>query len=626
MPNRKITQFPSIEAGDIVDQDVLTLVDVFEVDPALRNKKITFTEFRNYLNNYYVNTSDVDPFEVGNLLVSGYLTVSGSAILGGTLNVTGESTFESGTRFLEDVNISTDLTVTGNITGNQVTVQNVITNYSQTVSGNFTIATGITTDFVSGYFDNLSGTTITGESLSIVSGTFIDATVTRGLVVESGWFTYLNSQTITGATSTLDTINSDLINVTTLNAANLSFSGDQSISGSLTVLSGLNVSGSGVINGDLNVGGTITGNTISGNQGIFTYLSGVQTSGDTARFNTFIASTGIVNSGTLDNRGNAGFGGIVTITGDASVQSNLTVTGNVELQNNITVTGNISTNGNITGNGTTVISGINRAFVESGNVSGLLVRGDLNVLGDTNLGTISFSGDLIVSGDLTVTGDLVVDNDISASGNIVATTGTFTTVTGTTALFTSGTYQNLIGITTSGTNLNYTNITGTTITGQNFLGTNSTFTNVTGTTITGQNFLGTNGTFTNLTGVTITGVTVNSVTGLFNVIEIENSLNVSGNFSVSGNTITSGLIVQNNAEVSGVLTSKSGLVVQSGQAEFPWGTSGNPGITFTGDQNTGFYNDLGEKISTTCNGNRAMTIESGTGSSAGRFVLTIWSA
>lgn len=53
MANRKISDFPAIEAGQIVDQNLLTLVAVFEVDPLLRNKKITFTEFKNYLNGYY---------------------------------------------------------------------------------------------------------------------------------------------------------------------------------------------------------------------------------------------------------------------------------------------------------------------------------------------------------------------------------------------------------------------------------------------------------------------------------------------------------------------------------------------------------------------------------------------
>jgi len=52
--NRSISQFPIINGGEINEQDLMTLVHVFEVDPVLRNKKITFTEFKNYLNLYYV--------------------------------------------------------------------------------------------------------------------------------------------------------------------------------------------------------------------------------------------------------------------------------------------------------------------------------------------------------------------------------------------------------------------------------------------------------------------------------------------------------------------------------------------------------------------------------------------
>ena len=55
MANRRITEFPSINGADIVDQDLLTLVQVFEVDPTLRNKKITFTEFKQYLNSFYAS-------------------------------------------------------------------------------------------------------------------------------------------------------------------------------------------------------------------------------------------------------------------------------------------------------------------------------------------------------------------------------------------------------------------------------------------------------------------------------------------------------------------------------------------------------------------------------------------
>ena len=79
MPNRRITEFPAILAGDIVDEDILTLVDVFEVDPSLRNKKITFSGFREYLNQYFINVVDNNPFPVLGLLVSGTSTFIGAA-------------------------------------------------------------------------------------------------------------------------------------------------------------------------------------------------------------------------------------------------------------------------------------------------------------------------------------------------------------------------------------------------------------------------------------------------------------------------------------------------------------------------------------------------------------------
>ena len=709
MPNRKITEFPSIEAGDIVDQDVLTLVDVFEVDPALRNKKITFTEFRNYLDTYYVNTTEIDPFEVGNLLVSGYLSVSGTTTLESNLTVSGLATFESGTRFLDDVNISNDLTVTGNIVATQITIDNTITDYLQAVSGNFSIATGITADFSSGYFDTLSGTTITGEAIGGVSGTFVDLTVPRGLVVESGWFEYLNASnliatgivvttgtftsgiqttgtisggtitgdtgnfgvlnttsgyfdfvsgtfitgdtgeydsltaqsltgvsgnipqlvslgihtntltgttaninvvsgsvaafttgtfqgvsgttaafgTVTGTTADFNIVNADAINVDTLNATNLSFSGDQTISGNFVVQQNATISGSGIIEQDLYVGGTITGDTVTGTYGYFTNLSGYNISGYITRFNQIYVTNRIVNSGLLVQQGTTVF------------------------NNGITATGDLRTSGDIIGDGDTNISGINNIYFESGNVSGLVVRGDLNVEGSATLAELFFSGDLTISGNLDVT------ENITATGNVTATTGIFTTVTGTTAEFTSGVFNRSLAATAIGTNLSYVNVTGTTITGTDVLATNGTFVNITGTTVTGTDILATNGTFVNITGTTITGETISATTGVFNSVDIQNFS--ASDLTVSGQLIASGLIVQDTATVSG------GLNVISGQAAFPWGTSGEPGVTFTGDLNTGFYNE-GEKVNTSCDGNRAMTIESGTGGSAGRFVLTIWSA
>ena len=85
MASRRISEFPSISAPEIVDQDLLTLVHVFEVDPALRNKKITFTEFREYLNLYYPNAS-LGGF-TGNITINGNIAVNGSVSLANSSNI-----------------------------------------------------------------------------------------------------------------------------------------------------------------------------------------------------------------------------------------------------------------------------------------------------------------------------------------------------------------------------------------------------------------------------------------------------------------------------------------------------------------------------------------------------------
>jgi hypothetical protein len=52
--NRRITELPSIQGASLAEDDLLTIVHVFEVDPTLKNKKITLTEFTNYLNTKYL--------------------------------------------------------------------------------------------------------------------------------------------------------------------------------------------------------------------------------------------------------------------------------------------------------------------------------------------------------------------------------------------------------------------------------------------------------------------------------------------------------------------------------------------------------------------------------------------
>jgi hypothetical protein len=83
--NRRISEFSSITGSTIDEQDFLTLVHVFEVDPVLRNKKITFIEFKEYLNLYYPNTSPGG--FTGNITLNGNVTISGLVSLPDSSNV-----------------------------------------------------------------------------------------------------------------------------------------------------------------------------------------------------------------------------------------------------------------------------------------------------------------------------------------------------------------------------------------------------------------------------------------------------------------------------------------------------------------------------------------------------------
>ena len=173
MANRKISQFPTIESVDIANADLLTLVHVFEVDPALRNKKITFSGFKSYLDQYYINVGE-DP-TYNNITITGNLGVSGNTFLN-TLSVSGSSDFQA-VIVGGDLTTSGSFSVTGTITGSQIEVNNVVTSFLETTSGNFITLTGTTVDFVSGFFDTLSGASVTGESFGVVSGIIVDADI-----------------------------------------------------------------------------------------------------------------------------------------------------------------------------------------------------------------------------------------------------------------------------------------------------------------------------------------------------------------------------------------------------------------------------------------------------------------
>jgi hypothetical protein len=758
VPNRRITEFPAILAGDINDQDVLTLVHVFEIDPALRNKKLTFEVFRQYLDQYYININEIDPFVVGNLLVSGTLTVSG------------QSTFEDTVQFEQDVEFAQGLTVTGNInTSGNLTVEsgivadtiqatNINTVTAEFVSGNFTIATGTVIDFVSGYFDYTSGTTITGdfigagsgdanyftvsERIDAVSGNFdnlvVDNLVSTGNINVSGDFDAANinvTGTISGYTITGDfghifvsgidaltvtgntiqtttfavggaasvtgiltgtTINTNVVSGTTGNfvrasgatitgvsgffdtlqaqnfsATNLQFSGDQTVSGSFTVLENLLVSGSGYFASGITVTGEVSGEIITAQSGNFdTIITAPVISG------TSISGDNIYASGTITGEVVSAISGhFVTTTGTSGLFE--TVTGASGLFVNISsttvsgITADFSTG--VFGSGTAAAPSITFTgdkntgfFVTSGSVSGqpgdvlgvatsgseqLRINpvGAIGIQGE-NFGThgqplvsrgsgtapywsSSLSGLTITGGNINVeAGSIFASADISGlriSGGVInsltevqaasgAFVGTVTgnTFTGITSQVTTGIFNTLA----SGTTANF--VTGIFV---NVTGETAGFTTVTGTTVTGETFRGTSGVFANVNATTITGTTLAYTTGTFQDLFVDDDFIIGDDLTISGDvvikgtttlsgvvTFTSGFASQASATITGTLEATKGI--------FGSGTAAAPSITFKDDSDTGFYTDAGNKINATAAGAKRVTITSGTYGS----VLTIW--
>ena len=228
MANRRISDLQELAGIDLAEQDLFTLVRVAEVDPELKNKKITISGTKQYLNVYYL------PRTGG--------TISGNTTIGGTLSVS-SLTSTSGLVVSEQASANSlvvlhDATVNGTISGSTITGSTVQGTSINGVTVAATTVTGATINAVSGNFSTrLSGATITGNN---ISGT-------------SGVFNALSGVTITGTTVQAATGIFASLSVPAL-----------VISGDLTVVSGLVVSGAAQFVSTINTTGVFTGSTITG--------------------------------------------------------------------------------------------------------------------------------------------------------------------------------------------------------------------------------------------------------------------------------------------------------------------------------------------------------------------------
>jgi cytoskeletal protein CcmA (bactofilin family) len=409
--NRKITQFPAINPVAIVDQDLVTLVSVFEIDPALRNKKLNFSGLRVYLDQYYINQGETDPFTVGNVLVTGYAAIYGDENVRGNLTVSGTSVFESNVEINSSLFVGNNISVTGNIVANQVDAQNLLGDYLEVTSGNFTIATGTVSDFTSGYFDYASGTTITGDNVGIQSGTVVDLTVTRGIDAVSGYFDYLIIDEFVGSGITVTgDINTNNINATgTISGATIT--GDI---GQFTNITGI-----------LGVFDTVSGATVTGDTVLFTEATGTNLRVTSGNFNQLVAS---------------GFYG-ETVTGIVATFTD------AYIQNDLTITGNLNITGDLVVDEITAISG-DFSYISGATITGDTINADLINVDTLNATNLSFSGDQTVSGSFTIVQNLFLNGSGFIGGDLYVTG----LVSGTTITGTSGTFDTFVSAPTiSGT-------------------------------------------------------------------------------------------------------------------------------------------------------------------------------
>jgi collagen type VII alpha len=523
--NRRISELQELAGIQLADGDLLTVVDVGEVDPAIKNKKLTISGTKAYLNVYYLPRTGGTVS--GSVLIEDNLTVQDQATISG-LNV-------SNTTNIGILYVSGTTNVTGTfsgttITGTNVNATNLTANTLSTNSFSVTTLTG-----VSGTFTTIvSGATVTGNTgnfgnLAAVSGVFSNylkgGTVTGdfGAFGTATGITGIYTTLLSGATVTGTTANFTTGNFRVLNAGSHTITGNSTISGDLIVR------GSGFFSSGVQITGTISGTTITGSNAQFTNVTGVNIIGTTQ-----------VSGATVTG----GLGQFTTLTGNTAGFT--TVTGQ-------TVTGT-------TGNFTT-LNAIT-AFFTTG-----IVRENITVTG-----TATVNSDLLVRGSglfssgINVTGRVSGITITGAGGGFTTLTGT--TVTGSVANFVSGVFTTQVsGLNVTGEYSRFLSVEATVITGGKVVGTTS----VSGASVSGNagifgTVTGNTAGFTTITGTTITGTTANFasisgstfVAGGTTFVTGAGDIRPRGLFSFPTTVGTSGYILKTNADGSTEWTAQSG--------------------------------------------------------------------
>lgn len=178
MANRRISDLQEIAGNTLAEEDLFTVVKVAEVDPALKNKKLTVSGTKQYFNTYFLsttggtvsgNTTITQNFTVAGLTTTSGLTVSNQATISGLI-------------------VQNNATISGTVSGLTITGTNLqgtnINGVTITVGNNMTVGNNVT---VTG---TITGTTLNGIYLNVstqatVSGLIVTGNYTQNITAVS---------------------------------------------------------------------------------------------------------------------------------------------------------------------------------------------------------------------------------------------------------------------------------------------------------------------------------------------------------------------------------------------------------------------------------------------------------
>jgi len=204
----------------------------------------------------------------------------------------------------------------------------------------------------------------------------------------------------------------------------------------------------------------------------------------------------------------------------------------------------------------------------------------------------TFTGNITTTG--TISGDVIRGQTVSGVtvtggtaqfGNLISTTGTFVSLTGTVITGTTATYSTLSGVVITGATGRFTNITGvnligtTLVSGTTVTGNAAQFTTLTGgtagfTTVTGTTVTGTTANFATLSGTTITGGHVTTASGTYT-----GNVTAAG-FVPTGSTVPTNGVYLPSANNVAISTNSTGRLFVDSSGRLGVGTA-SPGFLVT---------------------------------------------